>query len=112
MAHNTGDLSGKISLLQRELKHIGYHEKVDLDSIRAGDPAPLLAILGFTLQRFSKHVADLAARKGLRTRPFSRFAESVLRIAREAFQLRTVLTPSQFLSEASAPLLVFSPLYL
>ncbi|KAK9846472.1 hypothetical protein WJX81_004822 [Elliptochloris bilobata] len=100
----TGDILGNVERLRADLKHIKYPLEVDLGGLRTGDPAAILPIIHYVLLRFSRHVALDVAASGyeLQGKTDARFLEAVLKLARDHFGLKPVLTCGQFLEQGFA----------
>ncbi|KAG2435127.1 hypothetical protein HXX76_007212 [Chlamydomonas incerta] len=101
---STGDLSGNVQRLVRELRSIKYPGDVDEVGLRLGDPVALLPLLSFTLLKFSRHVARYIVRNGfeLAGKTDQRFVETSFRLLRDLLNVRTVLTPAQFFEQGFA----------
>ncbi|GAX81755.1 hypothetical protein CEUSTIGMA_g9183.t1 [Chlamydomonas eustigma] len=74
------------------------------DRLKLGDPASLLPLFHFVLLRFSRHVATCITSAGyeLQGKTDQRFVENCFKLLRDCFNIRAVLTVSQFLEQGFA----------
>jgi Centrosomal spindle body, CEP44 len=99
MATSVGDVAGKIALLRRDLFQIRYPSVFDEPAARVGHPQALMPVINFILSRFSRHITAVAAAFTLPSCNDRKYIENVFKLAREQFNMRIVLSSTQFMAE-------------
>ncbi|KAL0248940.1 hypothetical protein GEMRC1_004174 [Eukaryota sp. GEM-RC1] len=100
----TSEIPLLIQRLQAELRSLRYSETIDLPAVAQGSPIPLLPILSYCFNKFSRPLLQEFLSKGYVLSPSSdsAFVQTIYKILRQEYNFNPVLSPSQFLTKGFA----------